>query len=187
MKNTYMRFDKIPDNPASGIKKRWLPSIIRWPIKLLILPFIFLDTAMHRLARCFFKPPFLQTGACKKRGNCCYYILIPWHRLSINNIIQSFWMTQINGFFFREKYVLDDENRKWRVMGCRYLKKDGSCGHHFFRPTVCRKWPLIEGYATPRYLKGCGFKALARDERQEMELNQDVAKEKLKMYQEDFK
>jgi Fe-S-cluster containining protein len=179
-----MQFDKGPP-PTSSIKKQWFPGIFRWSIKIVILPFLLLDNAMERVARLFFSPPFIQVGECKKRGNCCYYVLIPKQKIKIINSLQNFWVTQINGFFFRGQYVLGEKGKKWRVMGCRYLKKNGSCGQHFFRPSICRNWPAIENFSIPRYLKGCGFKALVKDEKYKELLQQDSSTEKLKMFTED--
>jgi Fe-S-cluster containining protein len=72
--------------------------------------------------------------------------------------LHTFWSTEILGFYLRDEKTYLSEGKEVRVMGCRYLQKDGSCGHYHLRPTVCRKWPLIEHFGKPRILKGCGFK-----------------------------
>jgi len=150
-----------PALPPHGIPRQKVPGWIRWPIRLLFLPFILLDVAMQRVARWLIPPPYKQVGSCKKRGNCCHYIMIRKPKGFLGWIFK-FWNMEINGFYLRSDQEYEYENHKVMVMGCRYLQKDGSCKHHKFRPMVCRKWPVIEAFGVPRMLKGCGFKATPR-------------------------
>jgi hypothetical protein len=150
-----------PQDPAEGVPIQWLPSWIRWPLKVLLLPFIHLDLFAQTVAKFFIRPPFRQVGACKKRGNCCHYILIPEAKGVMGKLFY-FWQTQVNGFYLREPTAHEFGDKKVQVMGCRYLKKNGECSMHFFRPMVCRKWPVIEHFGRPRILKGCGYKAVVR-------------------------
>lgn len=153
--------DAIPLAPEGGIPRQWLPGWIRWPIRALLLPTILLDLMMQKIARLIIRPPFKQAGACLKRGNCCHYILVPAPKGVLGRIFWL-WNTQILGFYPRSTTVHESEGKKVRVMGCRYLGQEGLCKHYRLRPTVCRKWPLIEYFGYPRMLKGCGFKAVDR-------------------------
>lgn len=150
-----------PPLPKLGIPRQWIPGWIRWPVRLFFLPFVLLDVSMQKLARWLIPPPYKQIGKCKKRGNCCHYIMIRKPKGPLGWIFH-FWNTQINGFYLRSHEDYEYENHKVMVMGCRYLQKDGSCKHHKLRPMVCRKWPVIENFGIPRMLKGCGFKAIPR-------------------------
>ena len=150
-----------PPPPPGGIPKQWVPGWIRWPLRIYILPLILLDLFAQRVAKFFIRPPFQQAGSCKRRGNCCHYILIPEAKGILGKVFY-FWQTQMNGFYLREKSPRTYEGKKMLVMGCRYLKSNGSCGHYYTRPTVCRKWPRIEIFGFPKVLRGCGFKAVAR-------------------------
>lgn len=154
-----------PALPPGGIPRQWVPSWIRWPIRLFFLPFVLLDVTMQKLARKLIPPPFVPSGKCKKRGNCCYYILLHKPKGPLGWIFK-FWNTQINGFYQRSTDNFEYEGHPVMVMGCRYLQKDGSCGHYTLRPMVCRKWPVIEQFGMPRILKGCGFKAVPRNPNQ---------------------
>lgn len=150
-----------PPVPAGGFPRRYLPFPIRWAVRLLFLPFLHLDIAMQRVAVWLIRPPYKKAGKCKKRGNCCYYILMkktkgPLYYLAL------FWNTQINGFYLRGSSVFDEEGKEKMVMGCRYLNPDGSCRIYHFRPMVCRKWPVIEYFGYPKILKGCGYSAVPR-------------------------
>ena len=153
-----------PPNPPGGIPKQWLPAWIRWPIRVFLVPWILLDLYAQKLALWVLKPPYRRVGHCHKRGNCCHYILIPEPKGLIGRL--NFMLNmQVNGFYPRYPDVYEYEGDHIVVMGCRYLKKDGSCAHYWLRPTVCRKWPLIEHFGRPRILKGCGFKALPRSKK----------------------
>lgn len=150
----------VEKSPPSFVDKyvffRKLVFFIRWPIRILILPFIWLDTFAQKIARLIIPPPFVKAGKCKKRGNCCHYILVRKLKGPFG-FIDLFWHTQINGFFRREKKPISYDNGLVYVMGCRYLKKDGQCKRYFFRPSVCRTWPRIEIFGSPEVLKGCGI------------------------------
>ncbi|MES2122304.1 MAG: hypothetical protein V4492_05950 [Chlamydiota bacterium] len=156
--------EEPPSEPPGGIPRQWVPFWIRWPVRVLILPFIMLDLFMQKLASMLIRPPFQRAGNCLKRGNCCHYILVPEAKGVLGRIFY-FWNTQFLGFYRRTGDVYEDAGKRAYVMGCRYLRKDGSCRHYGLRPTVCRKWPIIEYFGYPRILKGCGFKALPRGEK----------------------
>jgi Fe-S-cluster containining protein len=150
-----------PLEPKGGIPKQWFPRFLRVPIRWIILPFVLLDLWTQKLAKKIIRPPFVQKGGCKRRGNCCHYIMIEEGK-GLFGRLYHFWNTQINGFYPREKELHIYEGKRVHVMGCRYLKKDGSCGNYRLRPLVCRKWPVIEHFGHPRILKGCGFYAEPR-------------------------
>ncbi len=150
-----------PPLPPGGIPRQILPGIIRWPIRAMILPFVWLDMACQKIAKIFIPPPFVRAGKCKKRGNCCHYILIEKVRGGFG-FLDLFWHTQINGFYRRNKQPVQYGKKQVYVMGCRYLKTNGSCGRYFFRPAICRTWPRIEIFGEPQALKGCGIYAKQR-------------------------
>ncbi len=150
-----------PPEPVGGIPRQWVPSWLRWPLRVLVLPFILLDLTAQKVARWLIRPPFKQAGSCLKRGKCCHYILVPETKGLFGKLFYL-WNTQFLGFYRRDENLYESEGKRVFVMGCRYLKKDGACGHYALRPAVCRKWPLIEYFGHPRLLKGCGYKAVSR-------------------------
>lgn len=147
-----------PPPPIGGIPSQRIPGWVRWPIRYFTLPFILIDLAMQKLARKIIRPPFKKEGECLKRGNCCHYILIQ-ASMSLWGRLFHFWQTEINGFYLRFKTPQLYEGKKRYVMGCRYLKKDGSCSEYHLRPLICRQWPVIEHFGFPKILKGCGFRS----------------------------
>ncbi|MCB1119061.1 MAG: hypothetical protein KDK65_03790 [Chlamydiia bacterium] len=145
--------------PMGDIPKQWVPGWIRWPIRLLFLPFVWLDLAAKQIARWIIPPPYKQAGHCNKRGNCCHYVLVG-KRAGFLGYLELFWNTQINGFFIRDTVTVDDT--KILVLGCRYLSPKGTCAHHTLRPVICREWPRIEHFGHPQILKGCGYRTIKR-------------------------
>lgn len=142
--------------------KQLLPSIIRWPLRILLLPLILLDQAMQRLAKFIIKPPYKQVGGCSRRGNCCHRVLISKPKSRTLEMMIYFYYTQVYGFFTVKPNVVKDKNDDYFVMACRYLTKQGSCKHHRLRPTVCRQWPRIEYFDRPKLIKGCGYRPVLR-------------------------
>ena len=155
---------KQPPLPPGGIPRQWLPAFIRWPIRVFLVPFIWLDLGAQWFAKKIIRPPFKQVGHCYQRGNCCHYVLIPQPKGILQRLFY-FWYTQINGFYPRQPDPIESEGEKMMVMGCRYLQKNGRCGHYRLRPMICRQWPLIEYFGFPKRLKGCGFKAVPANQK----------------------
>jgi Fe-S-cluster containining protein len=152
---------KAPPPPKQGIPKQRVPSWIRWPLKVLFLPFILLDSSVQKLAKKIIRPPYEKAGACLKRGNCCHYLLMEKPR-GVLGAIHYFWNTEINGFYLRDEEPVEAEGKQMVVLGCRYLNKDNTCQQYAFRPKICRDWPLIEHFGRPQMLKGCGYQVKKR-------------------------
>lgn len=142
-----------PAAPKEGIPRQRIIGWLRWPVKIMILPFLLLDLSMQMVARWIIRPPFKKMGKCKRRGNCCHYILLEYRKGILGRLL-LFWNTEFNGFYLRQKEKTESDGKPMWVMGCRYLKKDGRCAHYRTRPMVCRTWPVIESFRKPRILKG---------------------------------
>ena len=151
-----------PPEPPGGIPKQFVPSWIRWPIRVLFLPLVVLDLFAQRIARFLIRPPFKQAGTCKKRGPAAITSSSPLLKgFSGSSIISG--IPRSSDFTDVLNGIYESEGHKVHVMGCRYLSKKGTCTRYALRPAVCRKWPMIEYFGYPRILKGCGFKAVYRD------------------------
>ena len=151
-----------PKVDPTKLPKRWFPGIIRKLLQIAFLPFVLIDKMAVKIAAWLIKTPYKKEGACRRRGNCCYYIRMRKYRGPIN-FIQMFWATQINGFFLRQKKPVKYGKKQYFIMGCRHLQKDGSCKEYLLRPSICRKWPEIERFGEPNILKGCGYRAAPRN------------------------
>jgi hypothetical protein len=138
-----------------------VPDVLRIFIRFLVTPWNVLDVWMQKLARRLIPPPHKWVGGCKKRGACCHYILIE-KKETFYGRFYLWWHKEMNGFYPRSEKTLGEEGKKYEIMGCRYLKKNGECGRYFLRPLVCRKWPFLHPFGRPEILKGCGFKAILK-------------------------
>ncbi|MCK4934916.1 MAG: hypothetical protein KAR79_04955 [Simkaniaceae bacterium] len=147
-----------PKVQKGGIPKSHVPAWMRWTLQVTLVPFIWMDVITQKIAKKIIRPPFKKQGKCKRRGNCCHYILIRADKGIISRFF-VFFCTQVYGFFLRDTHPHEYEGKQMLVMGCRYLKKDGSCSHYHLRPTICRQWPIIESFAYPQILKGCGYRS----------------------------
>jgi Fe-S-cluster containining protein len=168
-----------PPLPEGGIPKQWVPFWVRQLIKSLALPFVLIDFFMQKIARKIIRPPFKRVGKCKRRGNCCHYVLIA-HSDKLIGRLFYFWYTQFLGFYKRIPTPQIYEGKKMHVMGCRHLRKDGSCGDYHLRPLICRQWPVIEHFGYPKVLKGCGY---ASDPPYEEESEDKLSDSRLKILQ----
>jgi len=152
--------EQRPPEPKSGIPRQWVPRPLRVAFRLALYPWILLDLAAQRLILMFVRPGFVVSGTCKKRGACCHYTVMPvadggfWGAF---DKVMTWWLTQVQGFYPRGFEVDGPDGDPWRVMGCRHLTEQGSCGSYFLRPTICRKWPRVSVWDSPKVLKGCGY------------------------------
>jgi len=138
-----------------------VPGVIRWPIRMILLPFILLDGAIQKIVMRFMRPPYKRKGACLKCGRCCHFILIDAPQSWVGRF-HLWWNTEINGFYLRNHCPVLVDGRPMLVLSCRYLKHDGSCKHHWIRAVICRNWPIIEHFGDPQILDGCGYRAIQR-------------------------
>lgn len=156
----HTRWEGVEESSLSP-PKQWLPSSVRRPLRLVVLPFIWLDLASQWFARQIIRPPYRQVGTCLRRGSCCHTILMPEPKGLLTRFFY-FWNTQVNGFFLRRARPIVMNERRMVVMGCRHLKENGQCAHYRTRPMICRQWPRIHYFGHPVILKGCGFQAELR-------------------------
>ena len=111
---------------------------------------------MQKVATMIIRPPFKREGRCKRRGHCCHYILMTYSP-SLTGRFFYLWYTEILGFYRRLLDPQDYEGKKMYVLGCRHLRKDGTCGDYRLRPLICRQWPIVDYFGYPKILKGCGY------------------------------
>ena len=158
----------VPPNGkgSADVPRQWLPGFVRWPLRVLLLPWIWLDSAMVFVVQRVFPPPWRLEGACLQRGACCHHVLaqLPslvgrWRGLAQLGLV---WLTQVNGFYQRAFDVELDPDNHATVFGCRYLQADGRCGHYHLRPWACRRYPELRHDRPPQLLNGCGFRVVNR-------------------------
>ncbi|MBU0687285.1 MAG: YkgJ family cysteine cluster protein [Candidatus Margulisbacteria bacterium] len=132
-------------------------------IKRFIMLFVILDNfILNSLKKLFFKTNWVLGGKCKQCGSCCKRILLKMTRKQIESPfftkLSIKWITWLFDFI-----LLDiDRNNHYLAFTCKHLKPDGKCGNYFWRPNICRNYPLVDYFEEPKLLPECGFKAELR-------------------------
>jgi len=133
-------------------------------LKKSIMLFILLDNFLSNLnKRILFRPRYQLTGKCRQCGNCCKRILLkatPGQMASrLFRTIAISWIEWI----FEFRLIDVDAERGYLAFSCVNQNPDGTCGNYFWRPNVCRNFPLVPYFEEPVFLPGCGFSSKLYD------------------------
>ena len=144
-----------PPPSAGGIPRQWVPFVDQTAHKMgFLAPFVAGGLYhMHRFARKTDSPSF-QTGegGCKKRGNCCHYVLIRYSPSRLSAAYSIFWYTQFLGFYPRLKEPQEYEGKEDACDGMSLSQKRWLLQLNIIlRPLVCRQWPMIEYFGYPQH------------------------------------
>lgn len=101
-------------------------------------------------------------GKCKRCGRCCEEILLRGTNRQINNklfrnIAISF-ISWLYGFYIL--YV--DYEKNYLAFSCKHRGKDGKCQNYFWRPSICRNYPILDYFDKPKLLPWCGFISISK-------------------------
>jgi hypothetical protein len=131
-------------------------------MKKFLIVFVIFDNFITNAAKSIFRTKWLRTGHCLQCGNCCkeiYISLTPAQsrsRLFTNIAIR--WITWLFDFILLK---VDYDNSSL-VFTCKHLTPEGKCHNYFWRPNVCRNYPLVDYFKEPVFLPSCGFRATKR-------------------------
>jgi len=132
-------------------------------IKRAIICFILLDNWLHNILKKYIlKTRYKITGKCRMCGNCCKEILLCATPAQCRNILFSTVATKWIEWIFDFTLLKIDTKEGYFVFSCKKQLPDGTCGNYFWRPSVCRNFPLVDYFKEPVLLPGCGFKAELR-------------------------
>jgi len=127
--------------------------------KRFIMIFVLLDNMLTNLAKKMFGTRWHLQGSCRQCGNCCKRIILTMtpaqSRSPLFRKIATGWILWLFDFILLE--VNEAEN--YLAFTCRHLRADGKCGNYFWRPNICRNYPLVDYFNEPKFLPGCGFSA----------------------------
>jgi Fe-S-cluster containining protein len=128
-------------------------------IKRLIIAIILLDNFFANLPKkVLFKTRWVLGGKCRQCGNCCkeIYIKISPRQLSsrLFTTLAIKWISWIFDFIVLRK----DYDYYYLVFTCKHRRSDGKCGNYFWRPSICRNYPLVDYFKEPKVLPGCGYR-----------------------------
>jgi hypothetical protein len=126
--------------------------------------FVLLDNFLtNSIKKALFKSKWVLTGKCKQCGNCCkeIYLKIDPGQLGskLFSTLAIKWITWLFDFILLR---IDYENY-YLVFTCKHIRADGKCGNYFWRPNICRNYPLVDYFEEPKLLPGCGFSAKQRN------------------------
>jgi Fe-S-cluster containining protein len=125
--------------------------------------FVLLDNVLTNIPKkLFFKSVWILEGKCKQCGICCKAIGL---KISKRQLSSKFftnlaikWICWLFDFILLEI----DREHGYLIFTCKHLRSDGKCGNYFWRPSICRNYPLIDYFEKPVLLPNCGFKPKLR-------------------------
>ncbi|NQT29407.1 MAG: hypothetical protein HQ596_02430 [Candidatus Saganbacteria bacterium] len=132
-------------------------------LKRFLITFILLDNVLTNIPKkVFFRTHWVLEGKCKQCGKCCeeIYLKITPRQLSSKLFakLAIWWITWLFDFILLKV----DYDNHYLIFTCKHRKPDGRCGNYFWRPNVCRNYPLVDYFDEPKVLPGCGYKARLR-------------------------
>lgn len=133
-------------------------------MKKIIIAFILLDNFLTNLPKkVLFRSRWVLEGKCRKCGTCCkeIYLRITPRQLS-SKLFTELAVRWTSWIFDFELLRIDYENC-YLVFSCKHLRSDGKCGSYFWRPNICRNYPLVDYFEEPKVLPDCGFRARPRN------------------------
>jgi hypothetical protein len=127
-------------------------------IKRLIISFVLLDNLINNTVKTIlFRTRWKRVGKCRQCGNCCREILLKIDPKQLG----SRWFTNLAirwiSWLFDFVLIRIDYTYHYLVFTCRQRRPDGRCGNYFWRPSVCRNYPLVDYFKKPVFLPGCGY------------------------------
>ncbi|OGC25129.1 hypothetical protein A2291_07035 [candidate division WOR-1 bacterium RIFOXYB2_FULL_42_35] len=132
-------------------------------LKRLIIILVLLDNFLSQIVKNYIlKPRWKIEGKCKQCGICCEEILLKaTPRQLSSKLFMDIAIRWISWLFDFILLRVDYENG-YLVWTCKHRCPDGKCGNYFWRPNVCRNYPLLDYFEEPKFLPDCGFRAELR-------------------------
>jgi len=128
-------------------------------MKRLILIFVMLDNCLTNLTRKIFGTNWALDGKCRRCGSCCEKIILTMTPAQMKSKlfrnISVRWISWLFGF----RLIEVNRELNYLAFNCRYLTPEKKCGNYFWRPNICRNYPLVDYFEEPKLLPGCGFRA----------------------------
>ena len=132
-------------------------------IKRIIIIFVLLDNFLTNfLKKYIFKSNYVLEGKCKQCGVCCQEILLKITPAQMSSKLFTNLAIKWISWLFDFILLKIDYEHGYLAFTCKHICPDGKCGNYFWRPSVCRNYPLVDYFEEPRTLPGCGFNARLR-------------------------
>lgn len=105
------------------------------------------------------KKKYYRTGSCKGCGKCCENIYVNHGKKGFIKSIEEFNRLKLFHSFYRNLDVIGSDELGL-TFKCRHLDLNTrKCTIHFFRPPICRNYPMEEIFKMGGILtEECGYK-----------------------------
>lgn len=124
--------------------------------RFIIILMVFDNVIMQALKRLFPKR-YQILGSCKKCGQCCKEILLECSKGQIESPfflnIAIRWLSWLYDF----KLIYIYKENRFLAFTCKKIGNHGKCGDYFWRPPLCRNYPISDYFKKPVFLEQCGF------------------------------
>lgn len=129
-------------------------------IKRFIIALVLLDNYITNTFRGLFPKKWRRIGKCLQCGNCCKKILLQMTptqtRSPLFRKLAIGWIAWLFDFV----YLGTDFEYNYLLFTCKHLQTNGKCGNYFWRPNICRNYPLVDYFNQPSLLPGCGYSSV---------------------------
>lgn len=132
-------------------------------LKRFLISIMLLDNLIMQGLKKFFPTRHKIAGTCRQCGVCCQEIHL---KMTPRQIYSKFfrdlcirWLSFLYDFYL----LRIDYPRNYLVFSCKHKGKDGKCQNYFWRPAICRNYPLLDYFEKPVFLKGCGYEVAKRE------------------------
>ncbi len=127
-------------------------------IKRLLLVMVLADNVLTNFVKeHILKSRYKLKGGCLKCGQCCRQIYLKATRPQVTSpLFAKLSVKWIEWLFDFELKQIDTADNYF-VFGCKNIRPDGKCGNYFWRPNICRNYPLLDYFKEPVFLPRCGY------------------------------
>ncbi len=126
-------------------------------IKRFIILLMIFDNIITNLLKKLFPTKYKIIGRCGKCGKCCEEIYLKMTKKQAGSVfftsICSRWLSWLYDFYL----IRIEKDRGYLVFSCKHRGEDGLCQNYFWRPPICRNYPLCDYFEKPLFIKGCSF------------------------------
>lgn len=132
-------------------------------LKRFIMLFVLLDNWLTNLPKKYlFKTRWIRIGKCQKCGQCCKEIYLKIEPRQLGSALFTKLAVAWISWLFDFNLLRIDRENHYLVFNCRQQLADGRCGNYFWRPSVCRNYPLVDYFDEPKFIPGCGYSTRLR-------------------------
>ncbi|PIS29092.1 hypothetical protein COT42_06225 [Candidatus Saganbacteria bacterium CG08_land_8_20_14_0_20_45_16] len=132
-------------------------------LKRAIISVVLLDNFLtNLLKKLFFPSHWKLAGQCRQCGVCCQEILLKMTERQISSKFFTNLAIRWISWLFDFVLLRVDYEYNYLVFTCQHRCNEGRCGNYFWRPSICRNYPLVDYFEEPKLLPGCGFYAVKR-------------------------